>query len=91
VVSGTDGGALGALVAAAELSRRVPEDLLVASSVDSPALRSCSPAITALDLRPDDMGRRLAALLHALLDGTAPAGSVQIVHPRLVIRASTTR
>jgi DNA-binding LacI/PurR family transcriptional regulator len=91
VVSGTDGGALGALVAAAELSRRVPEDLLVASSVDSPALRSCSPAITALDLRPDDMGRRLAALLHALLDGTAPAGTVQVVHPRLVIRASTTR
>ena len=69
----------------------MPEDLLVASSVDSPALRSCSPAITALDLRPDEMGRRLAALLHALIDGTLPAGTVQVVQPRLVIRASTSR
>jgi DNA-binding LacI/PurR family transcriptional regulator len=91
VVSGIDGGAIGALVAAAEFGRRVPADLLVASCVDSPALRTCSPAITALDLRPEEMGRRLAALLHSLLDGTLPAGTVQVVAPRLVVRASTTR
>jgi DNA-binding LacI/PurR family transcriptional regulator len=44
-------------VAAAELGRRVPKDLLIASCVNSPALRACSPAITALDLRPAEVGR----------------------------------
>lgn len=39
VVSGMEGGALGALVAAAEFGRRVPDDLLVASCVDNTALR----------------------------------------------------
>ena len=91
VVSGIDGGAIGALIAAAEFGRRVPEDLLVASCVDSPALRACSPAITALDLRPDEMGRRLAGLLHCLLDGALPHGTVQVVQTRLVVRASTSR
>jgi DNA-binding LacI/PurR family transcriptional regulator len=91
VVSGVDGGAIGALVAAAELGRRVPADLLVASCVDSPARRSCSPAITALDLQPEVMGRKLAALLHALVDGTLPAGTVQVIGARLVVRASTSR
>lgn len=91
VVSGIDGGAIGALVAAAELGRRVPEDLLIASCVDSPALRACSPAITALDLRPAEVGRRLATLMHALLEGDLPPGTVQVVPSRLVIRASTAR
>jgi DNA-binding LacI/PurR family transcriptional regulator len=91
VVSGIDGGAIGALIAAAEFGRRVPEDLLVASCVDSPALRTCSPAITALDLCPDEMGRRLARLLHSLLDSTLEEGVVEVVQARLVVRASTTR
>jgi DNA-binding LacI/PurR family transcriptional regulator len=91
IVSGIDGGAIGALVAAAEAGRRVPNDLLVASCVDSPALRSCTPAITALDLNPDEMGRRLASLLHALLTGTVQAGASEVVHASLVVRESTTR
>jgi DNA-binding LacI/PurR family transcriptional regulator len=91
IISGLDGSAIGALVAAAEFGRRVPEDLLVASCVDSPALRSCSPAITALDLRPAEMGRRLAGLLHSLLDSAVPPGTVQVVPAGLVVRASTSR
>jgi DNA-binding LacI/PurR family transcriptional regulator len=91
VVSGTDGGAIGALMAAADQGRRVPEDLLVASCVDSPALRTCRPAITALDIRPNEVGRRLAALLHGLLEGVLPAGTVQVVATRLIVRESTTR
>lgn len=91
VVSGVDGGALGALVAASEFGRRVPEDLLIASCVDSPALRTCSPEITALDLAADEMGRRLSGLLHGLLEGSVQSGAVQVVRPRLMIRASTSR
>jgi DNA-binding LacI/PurR family transcriptional regulator len=91
VVSGIDGGAIGALVAAADAGRRVPDDLLIASCVDSPALRSCTPAITALDLNPGEMGRRLAALLHAVLNGTAQPGTSQVIGATLIIRESTTR
>lgn len=91
VVSGIDGGAIGALVAAGDAGLRVPEDLLVASCVDSPALRTCTPAITALDLRPQEMGRRLASLLHSILDGTATPGTAQTVTARLITRPSTTR
>ena len=54
-------------------------------------LRACCPAITALDLRPDEMGRRLAGLLHSLLDSALPHGTVQVVQARLIVRASTSR
>jgi len=91
VVGGIDGGAIGALVAASEIGRRVPDDLLIASCVDSQALRACSPAITALDLQAAEVGRRLASLMHDLLEGHLPPGTVQRVPSRLVVRASTTR
>lgn len=91
VVSGIESGAVGVLAAAAEVGRRVPEDLLIASCVDSPALRACSPAITAMDLRPAEVGRQLAALAAGLLDGDLPHGTVRRVPSRLVVRASTVR
>ena len=59
--------------------------------MDSPALRTCSPEITALDLAADELGRRLSGLLHRLLEGSVQSGSVQVVRPRLMIRASTSR
>lgn len=89
VVSGIDGAALGALLAAVDLGLRVPEDMLVASLVDSPALRASTPAITALDLRPADMGRRLATMLHALIEGSVSPGTAELLEPRLILREST--
>jgi DNA-binding LacI/PurR family transcriptional regulator len=91
VVSGIDGAAVSALLAAIEAGLRVPEDLLIASLVDSPALRGCTPAITALDLDPAEMGRRAATMLDALIEGSADPGAIEVIQPRLHLRESTAR
>lgn len=91
VVSGIDGAAVIALLTAIEAGLRVPEDLLIASLVDSPALRGCTPAITALELGPAKMGRRLATMLNALIEGTATPGITEVLQPRLNLRESTAR
>ena len=91
VVTGHDGAAIIALLAAIEAGLRVPEDLLIASLIDSPALRVCTPAITAIDLGPAEMGRRAAAMLNALIEGTTAPGAVEILQPRLHLRESTDR
>jgi DNA-binding LacI/PurR family transcriptional regulator len=89
VVSGIDGAAVGALLAAVDLGLRVPEDLLIASFIDAPALRASTPAITALDLRPADMGRRLATMLSSLIGGGTPPGAAETLEPQLILREST--
>jgi DNA-binding LacI/PurR family transcriptional regulator len=91
VVTGHDGAAIIALLAAIESGLRVPEDLLIASLIDSPALRVCTPTITAIDLGPAEMGRRAAAMLNALIEGTTAPGAVEVLQPRLHLRESTTR
>ena len=75
-----------AIGAAERLGRRVPDDLLVACSVDGPDLLTVDPTVTALDLRPRAMGRAAAALL---LERPDAQGAT--VAPELRIRASTTR
>jgi DNA-binding LacI/PurR family transcriptional regulator len=89
VVSGIDGAAVGALLAAVDLGLRVPEDMLIASLIDSPALRGSTPAITALDLRPADMGRCLATMLSSLICGGTAPGAAEILEPQLILREST--
>jgi DNA-binding LacI/PurR family transcriptional regulator len=91
LVSGIDGAAVIALLAAIEAGLRVPEDLLIASLVDSPAVRGCTPAITALDLGPAEMGRRAATMLNALISGTVAPGVTEVMRPRLHLRESTAR
>jgi DNA-binding LacI/PurR family transcriptional regulator len=91
IVSGIDGGALGTLLAAADMGLHVPDDLLVASCVDSPALRVSTPSVTAMDIQPGEVGRQLATLLHGLISGSVPEGTVRVVPSRLVIRESTVR
>ena len=91
VLTGIDGAAVVALFAAIEAGLHVPDDLLIASLVDSPGLRTASPAITALDLNPAEMGRRAATMLNALIDGSAAPGATEIIQPRLNLRESTAR
>ena len=91
LVAAPDGGALAAVTAAREMGRRPGEDLLVASCVDSTALRLSSPQITALDLHPRTLGAEgLRALLDVLENGApsdpGPAARIPI---DLRVRAST--
>jgi DNA-binding LacI/PurR family transcriptional regulator len=91
VVSVPDGGAASALQEVLRDGRRVPDEVLVASYVDSPSLRGLTIPITAVDIAPREMGRRAAELLAGLLAGTVPEGTVETLPTELVVRASTTR
>jgi DNA-binding LacI/PurR family transcriptional regulator len=73
-----------------EAGRTVGEDLLLASCVDTPAMRSADPPITAIDLRPREAGASCAELLFELLRGAAPAGTERIHPTKLHLRTSTT-
>lgn len=91
IVSVPDGGAASALQEVLREGRRVPEDLLVASYVDSSTLRGLTIPITAVDIAPREMGRRAASLLARVLSGEVPPGTVDVLPTELVVRASTSR
>lgn len=79
--------ALGVLDAAARRGLRVPADLRVVAGVDGPLMAAARPAVTALDLRPDELGERAVRLLLARLAGGAPGPD--LIEARLHARAST--
>jgi DNA-binding LacI/PurR family transcriptional regulator len=77
------------LGAAGDLGRRVGEDLLVASSIDSLAMRFATPPITAIAAPPRDIGRDAARVLLDVLRGADVPSDVRRPQPPLAIRAST--
>lgn len=89
IVAAADGTALGVLGAAADLGRRVGDDLLVASAIDSLAMRFATPPITAIAAPPRDIGRDAARVLLDVLRGAEVPPGVRRPQPPLVIRAST--
>lgn len=89
VVCATAGATAEILPVLREASRTVGGDLLLASCVDTPAMRSAEPPITAMDLRPREAGASCADLLFELLRGETATG-VERVHPvELLVRASS--
>lgn len=91
IVSVPDGVAASALQEVLRGGRSVPEDILVASYVESSSLRGLTTPITAVDLAPREMGRRAVALLARILDGEVPQGTVEVLPTQLKVRTSTTR
>ncbi|MFF4399662.1 LacI family DNA-binding transcriptional regulator [Streptomyces sp. NPDC001480] len=91
LVCAPDGAAAACLPALRAAGRTVGADLLLASCVDCSAMRTAEPPITAIDLRPRDMGTESARLLCELLSGDAPVGTVRGLPVALNIRASTRR
>jgi DNA-binding LacI/PurR family transcriptional regulator len=83
--------ALGALLAAARLGLRVPEDLLITSGTDSEAMRTATPPVTALDLRPAEIGAQTISLLIDALEHGGVAAERVIVATEFVERGSTAR
>ena len=69
----------------------VGEDLLVASCVDSLALQLTSPPVTAIDLRPREIGTDVATVALALADGGEVARVIRRSRPHLELRESTAR
>lgn len=65
-----DAFAIGALRAAAELGRTVPDSLKVATNYDGRRAATAEPPLTALDLRLPDIARSAVDLLFGILDGS---------------------
>lgn len=80
--------AAGVLAEAKSLGIPVPGDLLIAAGSDAQQTRLAVPAITALDLVPEETGKAAVSLLIARVNGEAATGPV-IVPAQLHLRAST--
>ncbi|WP_320668981.1 LacI family DNA-binding transcriptional regulator [Patulibacter defluvii] len=76
--------------AARESGLDVPADLLVAAAMDGTAARTSDPPVTAIDLRPGDVGAAAVALLLRRIEGDQEAGPT-ILESTLRPRASTRR
>lgn len=91
LVAVPDGSITPALQAIHAAGLDVPQDLLLASYVDSSVMSSLPVPITAVDLDPREMGRQAARLLAGLIEGDRQPGTVVAVPVRLAVRASTQR
>ncbi|MFC8520609.1 LacI family DNA-binding transcriptional regulator [Streptomyces sp. NPDC057257] len=89
IVCAADGAAAAILPELRASGRQVGDDLLLASCVDSTAMRTTEPPITAVDLRPRTMGAECARLLCEILSGETPKGTVRTLPVDLRVRAST--
>ncbi|MFJ4167558.1 LacI family DNA-binding transcriptional regulator [Microbacterium sp. NPDC089698] len=68
---------------------RVPEDVRVVCGSDADSLRSAVPAITAVDLQPQALGRQAAAALLAQLEPDLALDVPAPEHGALIVRTST--
>ncbi|MFF0447679.1 LacI family DNA-binding transcriptional regulator [Streptomyces sp. NPDC004609] len=91
LVCAPDGIAMCAMTAAQAMGRRVGDDILLASCVDSSALRLYDPPVTAIELDAEHYGVASVNLLVGILSGTAKPPMARSHPVRLHIRASTSR
>ncbi|WZL77886.1 LacI family DNA-binding transcriptional regulator [Eubacteriales bacterium mix99] len=87
IITGSPRFGFSVLKAAAEMGKRVPEDLMVASLGASAFYHLCHPAMTAVELPLYEMGRRSAAYLMDLLNDR-PVEDTIILPSEIVMRAS---
>lgn len=83
--------ALGALRAAGTLGLKVPDDLGIVATVDSQGMRSATPALTAIENHPRDLGSKAIEILVRLLAGEIEAPVGEIIPAELQVRESTAR
>ncbi len=91
LITAAEGTAVIALDAIRAAGLTVGRDLLLASYVDSDALATIQPTVTALDLHPREFGRRCMEQLAAEIDGSAEAGQSIEVPISLIVRESSQR
>jgi DNA-binding LacI/PurR family transcriptional regulator len=89
VIALPEGAVVGVLTAALAAGRRVGQDLLLASGVDSFDTRTATPAVTALDLRAREIGVDCAELLLARIREPGSGPELRLVPFELHVRAST--
>lgn len=84
--------AIGAMQAAADLGKRVPDDLSVIGLTDIELAHQFRPALTTVRLPTAEIAARSVALTLDMVDGGTPAQELYLVRsPELVVRQSTGR
>lgn len=77
-ICGNDVLAVGALDMARRMGLRVPEDVSITGFDDIEIAQIATPRLTTVHVPHREMGRRAAAALVAMIDGTGPAESVAL-------------
>lgn len=84
--------AIGAMQAAADLGKRVPDDVSVIGLTDITLAHQFRPALTTVRLPTAEIAARSIALTLDMVEGGAPKQALHIVKvPELVVRQSTAR
>ncbi len=83
--------ALGGLLAAQARGLSVPRELMVAGCTDSEAGKWARPALTALALNPEEIGRAAVEMVTELIEGREPEQPHVVVPTRILPRGSTRR
>ena len=82
--------AIGAMQAAADLGKRVPDDVSVIGLTDITLAHQFRPALTTVRLPTADIAARSVALALEMVEGGTPAQDVYVVGaPEIVVREST--
>jgi DNA-binding LacI/PurR family transcriptional regulator len=88
VFAADDPMALGAMRVLTKHGRRIPEDVAVIGFEDSASAPLADPPLTTVHQSVEEMGRQMARLLIARIQGEQPPAPV-ILQPHLVVREST--
>lgn len=83
-----DQSALGAVAALRAAGRRVPDDVAVVGFDDLPGAQAADPPLTTVRQPVAEMGRLMAELLVAMVEGRTPQQRHLVVPTELVVRAS---
>lgn len=89
ILCGNDDLALGVLRALHESGRSVPGEVSVAGFDDAPHSAYLTPALTTVRLDFTGLGRSAFALLHGVLEKSAPIAPHPVSVPELVVRESS--
>jgi DNA-binding LacI/PurR family transcriptional regulator len=89
ICASVDAFAVGAVQAVAELGRRVPADVMIATRYNGLRATNCTPPLTAVDLHLDQVASLAVQLLFEHLSGDTRRLVVAGPEPTLVVRGST--
>ncbi|MGW0613682.1 LacI family DNA-binding transcriptional regulator [Streptomyces sp. NPDC002788] len=89
ILCGNDDLALGVLRALHESGRSVPGEVSVAGFDDAPHSAFLTPSLTSVRLDFTGLGRAAFALLHGVLEKSAPVAPHPVSVPELVVRESS--
>ncbi len=89
IVCGSDLMAMGAVTTARRRGLRVPGDLSVVGSDDSPLVQFTDPPLTTVRQPAEAIGQAAAAALVDQISGVPPMTSEMLFRPELVVRGTT--